>query len=968
MDLVTGAMGSLLFKLGELLKDEYQLQRGSRNKVEFLSTELASMQAALLSIAAAPRGHLNDQVKLWANEVRDLSYNMEDIIDSFFVRVVGGGGDLEHSTSNRFRPFIRKMAKWLLTVKARREIAQALQEVKMQVLEVANRRDRYALDRLTVANTFSVGATTTVDPLLSALYSKVTDLVGLSKPSRELIKELKDCTKKLKIVSIVGFGGLGKTTLARVVYNGLEAQYECTAFVSFSQRPQMKRILKDMLHQLDHKEFATINEASRNEVQLIRQLSNFLMSKRYLIVIDDIWDTESWDNIKHAFPDDGCASRIITTTRENSVAVHINDICYKLPPLSTKKSKSLFYRRLFGPEEKCPELLVEVSAKILNKCGGLPLAIITVASLLATKLENPAQWDHVCTSLGCGLIRDSPGIENMKNIVSLSYYNLPSHLQTCLLYLSIYPEDSEIPKDDLIWKWIAEGFITHETNMVFLFEVGEGYLRQLINSGMVLPCMDYKGAVSRCRLHDIVLEVLCSLAHEENFVTILNHAGSIHLRRNVRRLSLQNRDKGNGTELVASLRQPQVRSITAFPYAINLIPDLQIFDILRVLDLCGCHLGEGSHLNLHGVGNLFHLRYLCLADTHICELPAKLGRLQFLQVLDVRYNPRLTELPLAVYELKRLMCLRVDGYCTRLPDGLGNLTSIQVLTKIRATLSIVKDLCNLTMLRELKIKFEDNASMELRKTFVQSLSHLKNLQSLVIRGSFPSMNLLGEYWVPPQQLREFESAVCGIFSAVPAWIKVNPLILSVLSDLTMGFEELLVEDMLILGMLPALRRLWLFSSQQTQGVLPIGTEGYRCLTTISLYCKSPKRIAFQRGALPKVEVLLFNFSVRMASADGNGSFNFGLMNLASLQHTTVGIDRDGSTIEDVNEAAAALRREISTFKNRPSIIVDIRPPIKPCELEKSDITVDELIGETRKLSGKFQRFRAQACSGSNSAI
>lgn len=184
----------------------------------------------------------------------------------------------------------------------------------------------------------------------------------------------------------------------------------------------------------------------------------------------------------------------------------------------------------------------------------------------------------------------------------------------------------------------------------------------------------------------------------------------------------------------------------------------------------------------------------------------------------------------------------------------------------------------------------------------------------------------------------------------------------------MGFEALQEEDMLTLGMLPALRRLWLFSSQQTQGVLPIGTDGYRCLTTISLYYKSPKHIAFQRGALPKVEVVLFNFSVRMARADGNGGFNFGLMNLASLHHITVGIDRDGATIEDVNEAAAALRREISTHKNHPSITIDIRPPIKPCELEKSDITVDELIGETRKLSGKFQRFRAQACSGSNSAI
>uniref|UniRef100_M8AP82 Disease resistance protein RPP13 n=1 Tax=Aegilops tauschii TaxID=37682 RepID=M8AP82_AEGTA len=915
MDLVTGAMGSLLVKLGELLREEYHLQRSARNKVEFLSTELESMRAALLNIAAVPRKDLNVQVKLWASKVRDLSYDTEDIIDSFFVRVVEGGH--VPPASNRFRSFMKKMSKWFERVKTSREIAQALEEVKVQVLEVADRRDRYALDRLGVDNAFVAAAATAVNPLLPALYTKVTDLVGIGGPSQDLIKELKDVTKELKIVSIVGFGGLGKTTLAKAVYNGLEAQYECTAFVSLSQRPQLKRVLKDMLHQLDDKEFATINEASRDEIQLVDQLSKFLETKRYLIVIDDIWDAMSWENVKHAFPNNGCASRIITTTRESGVATHISRNCYELPPLSPEKSKSLFYRRLFGIEEKCPAQLAKVSMKILNKCGGLPLVIITMASLLSTKQENPTQWDGVCNSIGRGLIRGDPNIENMKEILALSYYNLPSHLQTCLLYLSIYPEDYEIPKGDLIWKWIAEGFITQENNMVSLFEVGDGYLRGLINSGMVLACMDYKRQVTHCRLHDIVLEVLCSLSQEENFVTVPNHADGIDRRSKVRRLSIQNREEGTETTPLASLLQPQVRSITTFPPAINLVPALSSFGILRVLDLSGCFIGEGSHINLNDVGNLFHLRYLGLAGTQICELPAKIGRLQFLQVLDARYNPKLTELPLSVYELKRLMCLHVDGYCTRLPDGLGNLTSIQVLKKICATLNIVKELRNLSKLRELKIKFEDNASLELRKAFVESLSHLQDLQSLVIRGSFPSMDLFGEDWVPPQRLREFESVMCGIFPAVPAWIKVNPVIVSVLSDLTMGFKELQEEDMLILGMLPALHRLWLFSSQQTQAVLPIGADG-----------------------------------VRMARANGNDGFNFGLMNLASLKQITVGIDRDGATIEDVNEAAATLRREVSTHDNHPGITVDIRPPIKPCENYLEQLTERGLHGW--KINPKFE--------------
>uniref|UniRef100_A0A8R7U586 Disease resistance protein winged helix domain-containing protein n=1 Tax=Triticum urartu TaxID=4572 RepID=A0A8R7U586_TRIUA len=191
-------------------------------------------------------------------------------------------------------------------------------------------------------------------------------------------------------------------------------------------------------------------------------------------------------------------------------------------------------------------------------------------------------------------LEHNPHLKIMKKILSLSYYHLSFHLRTCLLYLSIYPEDYEIHRDDPIWKWIAEDFITHTNPEGSLFEVGCGYFSEMVNSGMIQPCIDFKGVVTRCRLHDMVLGLICSLSSEENFVTILNHTQGycISSPSNVRRLSIQNISEDDQTKPLASMSKSQVRSITTFPPAINQMFALSSFGVLRVLDLNGCHVAK----------------------------------------------------------------------------------------------------------------------------------------------------------------------------------------------------------------------------------------------------------------------------------------------------------------------------------------------------------------------------------------
>ena len=270
---------------------------------------------------------------------------------------------------------------------------------------------------------------------------------------------------------------------------------------------------------------------------------------RYLIVIDDIWDEKLWTVINWAFSKgNNFGSRLTTTTRIVSVSKlccsSTNDSVYQMEPLSDDDSKRLFHKRIFSQESGCPCEFEEVSRDILKKCGGVPLAIITIASVLASdqKVNSHDEWHVLLESIGCGLTED-PSVEQMLTILSFSYYDLPCHIKTCLLYLSMFPEDTKIMKDQLIWMWIAESFVQCGKPNTSLFEVGETYFNELVNRSLIQPEY-FDGFVIACRVHNSVLDLICTLSTEENFTTILNDTwDSISSKRKVRRLSLQNNIK-----------------------------------------------------------------------------------------------------------------------------------------------------------------------------------------------------------------------------------------------------------------------------------------------------------------------------------------------------------------------------------------------------------------------------------------
>ncbi|XP_039823298.1 disease resistance protein RGA5-like [Panicum virgatum] len=316
MEVATGALGTLIPKLGQLLLDEYNLQKGVKKDIKFLSRELESMHAALRSVGEVPREELKEQVKIWARDVRELSYHMEDIVDTFLVRVKGPKPPSKRSAKS----FLKKMMGIVTKAKTRHEIGQEIKDIKERVKEVAERRDRYKVDAIKPGKIL-------VDPRITALYTKATDLVGIDEAREELITRLTKgddmSAQQQRVVSIVGFGGLGKTTLAKAVYDQLRVQFDCTAFVSVSQNPDLNKLLKNMLYELDKQKHANIHSTMLEEKHLIDLAREFLENKRYLIVIDDIWDIKPWGILQCSLLENSLKSIIITTTRILDVAEQI---------------------------------------------------------------------------------------------------------------------------------------------------------------------------------------------------------------------------------------------------------------------------------------------------------------------------------------------------------------------------------------------------------------------------------------------------------------------------------------------------------------------------------------------------------------------------------------------------------------------------------------------------------------------
>jgi hypothetical protein len=292
MELALGAMASLAPKLGDLLMEEYVVHKGLKPDIESLSNELVMMNATLLDASRIPPDQLTAVEKLWARKVRDLSYDMEDAIDDFILRVAGG--DNSATDSKLFKKILGKVndVMSIKKFKDRLQISNKVKDIKKLSNELAELRAKYTI-RGAGAH---LAASTGIDPRLINLYKKESDLVGIQESRDKVIRMLSIGTKDddvhvshqdLKIVSIVGVGGLGKTTLAKTVHDMHKKQFCYSAFISVGRTPNLNRTFEKMLVELDPM-YKQIDMSRWDLEQFGNELHEFLRNKRYTHVIHSL--------------------------------------------------------------------------------------------------------------------------------------------------------------------------------------------------------------------------------------------------------------------------------------------------------------------------------------------------------------------------------------------------------------------------------------------------------------------------------------------------------------------------------------------------------------------------------------------------------------------------------------------------------------------------------------------------------
>lgn len=470
-------------------------------------------------------------------------------------------------------------------------------------------------------------------------------------------------------------------------------------------------------------------------IRLVEVIRNHLKGKRYILVLDDLWEKDSWINIMDVFPTN-CISRFVLTSRKYEVASLATCNCtVKLEPLEESLSWKLFCNVTFRDDidKMFPSELLDLPAKFLQKCEGLPLAIACIGRLLSCKPPTYTAWENMYKELQLQSTKTViPGVDM---ILKVSLEDLPYELKNCFLHCAMFPEDYQIKRRRLNRHWITAGFIKEKENKT-LEQVADGYLNELVHRSLlqVVKTNEF-GRVKCCRMHDVVRSIALDKAEKESFGKIFEGSETFSIGI-TRRLSIQS----SNIAMLSQCGATHIRAIHAFTSYVDidsLRPILASSNLLSTLDLQGTQI----HMLPNEVYNLFNLRYLGLRHTRIEILPEEVGRLQKLEVLDA-FGTALLSLPQDVGKLKKLRFLYANARLTEgnlsrfggvmVPRGITNLTGLHALQSVKANL---ETLCDVTVLTELRTFTITDVTSEHSVSLCNAITNMSLLVSLSIVAS-----------------------------------------------------------------------------------------------------------------------------------------------------------------------------------------------------------------------------------------
>ncbi|KAK6946370.1 NB-ARC [Dillenia turbinata] len=874
---VQSVVSNVLGRISDQLINEVKFLQGVADQVRSLEDELKWVQS-FLRYADASYDRGDERLHTWVADFREIAYDAEDAIDTYIFRVA-----FINNRRGSFRGFLKRLTGIFKEIKYTYQVGLQIKSINGRIADIRNRLPTYGITTSMGGNgqpcSLADGRKHRPGRRHSYANEEEEDVVGLDEDINKLVQELTNIQSHSRIVSIVGIGGSGKTTLARKVYNHshVKRHFDCSAWISISQEWRARDIFTNILTQissLSKEERELIEKMTHDE--LVLKVQNRLKEKLYLLVLDDIWKNEAWDELKPSFPSGILGSKHLLTTRIKDVALHADPNCFLHMPRSLKNIEawellSKKVKRVIG-EGTSQQVTVfcKLGKEMVKKCGGLPLAIVVLGGLLATR-TTIQEWEKLSQNISSQLRKAGKGSHQhhgeVLTVLALSYNDLPYHLKSCFLYLGLFPEDFEIRARRLIRMWIAEGFILSSQidREETLEDAGEDCLHELIQRSMIqVGTTDASGRVKTCRMHDLMRDLCLEKARDENFLQILSPS-SFNDISNARRIALHFGSNADAARCFLFERKDfHLRSLLYFgpclelsksqlKYVCTNFPLIRVFELYRVGFPDGWFLPDAKLPKQ--IGHLVHLKYLGFRGCSIGELPKSLGALQSLQTLDIRESNFLTSGGSIVQKMEQLRYLHVDDLKNYSRDfRVNSLTNLRCLARVEEGDWIAKDLPHLTDLQKLgisAIKTEDQMKAVLESPCITS-DHLHSLSLSHRLDAYPSLEVLSH---------------CQKLSKLYLWGKIaekTPLQQQLppnITKLTLYGSELKVHDpMATLEMFPFLKFLKLSTASYMGTQMACSENGFPRLEHLQLiYLPALQEWKIEKGAMPRLNHLTIRY-------------------------------------------------------------------------------------------------------------